>query len=423
VSARGVGHNRRSATRGKNSADRGIVIDVNPGAASVAGFRFAGVSAGLKTRVGAPDLGLIVADRPATAAAVFTTNQIKAAPVVIAAERVAGGRLRAVVANSGSANCFTGRAGMRLARESTAATARALGCTPALVAPCSTGVIGHLYDLDKFRAGVTEAVAALDSGGMENFARAIMTTDTRPKMASTTIAIGGATVMIAGCAKGAGMIAPNMATMLAFLATDADVPAPLLQRALYRAIPPSFNAITVDGDMSTNDTVMFLASGAAQNRALRGPDLIVFEAATRAVATSLARQLVADGEGATRLVEIVVRNARSASDATRIARQIANSPLVKTAFFGCDPNVGRILAAAGSAGVPIAPEQLELLVDGVKIAARGAILTDALDQAHERMLKREFTVVLDLKSGSGTATVMTCDLSYDYVKINAEYTT
>ena len=398
-------------------------MEVRTTSTLVPGFRFAGVSAGLKTHAGALDLGLIAADEPAAAAAVFTTNQVKAAPVSIAAERVAGGRLRAIVANSGSANCFTGKAGARLALNSTAAVARAIGCPPALVVPASTGVIGHLYDIGKFSAGVTAAAAALDGAGMENFARAIMTTDTRPKLAWTGVRIGGMPVTIAGCAKGAGMIAPHMATMLGFMVTDARVGAPVLRRSLAQAMPVSFNAVTVDGDMSTNDTVMFLASGAARNRSLTTRDLELFARATREVARSLAWQLISDGEGATRLVAIEVRGAKSDRDAKRIADRIANSPLVKTAFFGCDPNVGRILAAAGSAGVLIEPDRLELRLNDVKIAARGALLTDALEAAHEHMRQREFRIVLDLKLGRGAATVLTCDLSYDYVKINAEYTT
>ena len=398
-------------------------MEVRSGPTTVRGFRFAGVSAGLKTTPGAKDLGLIVADSEAAAAGVFTTNRVKAAPVVIAEQRVGRGRLRAVAANSGSANCFTGRAGLKLARDSSAAVARELGCAPDAVAPCSTGVIGHLFDLEKYRRGVRAAVAALSPDGLENFARAIMTTDTRPKLAWVSMRLGGADLTIAGAAKGAGMIQPHMATMLAFIATDAALAPPALRGMLKRVLPVSFNAITVDGDMSTNDTLMLMASGAAGNRRFSPRELASFEVGVREVARSLAWQLVHDGEGATKLVAIEVRGARSAAEAFRVARQIANSPLVKTAFFGCDPNVGRIIAAAGACGVAFDPGRLALQVAGVPIAARGALLVEALPEAQARMREREFRVILDLKQGRARAVVLTSDLSFDYVKINAEYTT
>ncbi len=235
--------------------------------AAVRGFRFAGVSAGLKTKPGALDLGLIAAERPAAAAAVFSANRVKAAPVYVTAERVKSGRLQAVVANSGCANSFTGEAGMRLARESCAEVARILGCAPELVVPSSTGVIGHLYDFAKFKSGAVDAVRSLHEDGLGDFAHAIMTTDTRAKNASTTFKAGGSTITLAGAVKGVGMISPKMATMLGYLVTDAAIGHAALKRSLKRALPTSFNAITVDGDMSTNDTVIIMASGAAGNRA------------------------------------------------------------------------------------------------------------------------------------------------------------
>jgi glutamate N-acetyltransferase/amino-acid N-acetyltransferase len=398
-------------------------MEVRPEPRAVGGFRFAGVAAGLKTDPNRKDLGLIVAASPAAAAAIFTTNQVKAAPVILSDERLRAGRAQVIAANSGCANCFTGRAGMKLAIASCAEVTARLGCAENLVLPCSTGVIGHLYDFDKYRDGVSRACDALAPDGLSDFAMAIMTTDTTPKMASTTLRLGGAKVTVAGTAKGAGMIAPNMATMLAFIVTDAALPASALRRALSRAASGSFNAITVDGDMSTNDTLMLLASGAAGNRKLSDRELASFEAAVGAVAHSLARQLVYDGEGATKFVNVEVRGARSAAEAARIARQIANSPLVKTAFFGNDPNVGRIMAAAGACGVRFDPNRIELWVDKLRIAARGMILTDALPAAAQAMRQREFNVRLDLKQGAAHFNMMTCDLSYDYVKINAEYTT
>ncbi|HXD90167.1 MAG TPA: bifunctional glutamate N-acetyltransferase/amino-acid acetyltransferase ArgJ [Candidatus Binataceae bacterium] len=391
--------------------------------AAVRGFRFAGVASGLRKEPGRKDLGVIVADQPVAAAGVFTTNRVKAAPVLVAQERVRRGQLRAVAVNSGSANCFTGKAGIKLAENSAASLASALGCDPKLVAPCSTGVIGHLYDFDKYRAGIADAVAHLDAGAFADFASAIITTDTRPKIASTRIKLGGAEISIAGCAKGAGMIQPKMATMLAFMVTDASIRAPQLRTILKNILPHSFNAVTVDGDMSTNDTLLILASGAAENRAVVGRDLANFEKAVGGVAEALARELARDGEGATKLVTIEVRGARNAHEADRVAREIANSPLVKTAFFGCDPNFGRIAMAVGKAGVAIDTDRLEVSLGGIKIASRGMLDVTALPAAGVKMKDSEFTVLVDLKQGKARAHVMTCDFSFDYVKINAEYTT
>jgi glutamate N-acetyltransferase/amino-acid N-acetyltransferase len=391
--------------------------------AVVRGFRFAGVAAGLRSEPSRRDLGIIVADAPVAAAGVFTTSRVKAAPVIVAQEHLRSGRLQAVAANSGSANCFTGKPGIRLARDSCAALADALGCESQLVAPCSTGVIGHLYDLEKYRAGIARAAASLETEGLTDFASAIMTTDTHPKVASTTVRSGRSQVTIAGCAKGAGMIEPRMATMLAFIVTDATARPPQLRTILKNVLPRSFNAITVDGDMSTNDTLLLMASGAGGSATPAGRDLQNLEKAIGDVAGALARELVRDGEGASKLVTIEVRGARSEADATKVARSIANSPLVKTAFFGCDPNFGRIAMAAGKAGVGFDPERLDVSLAGINIASRGALNVEALAEARARMKEREFGLRLDLKMGKASARVITCDLSYDYVKINAEYTT
>ncbi len=390
---------------------------------AIEGFRYAGVVAGLRSESERKDLGIIVADHPASVAGVFTTNQVKAAPVIVAQERTRAGQVRAVTVNSGSANCFTGSAGLKLARDSAAALATAIGCDPLSVAPCSTGVIGHLYDLAKYRAGITEAVAQLNRNGLADFATAIMTTDTRPKVSSTRIRLGRTEITVAGCAKGAGMIQPKMATMLAFILTDAAIKPPQLRAILKNILPRSFNAVTVDGDMSTNDTLLLLASGAAGNQTLAGRELTKLESAVSGVAEALARELVRDGEGATKLVTIDVRGARTSADADRVAREIANSPLVKTAFFGCDPNFGRIAMAAGKAGVRLDLERFEVSLGGIKIARRGALDVSALPAAASKMKEREFSLMLDLKQGNAQARVMTCDLSFDYVKINAEYTT
>jgi len=389
----------------------------------VNGFRFAGVTAGLKTKAGALDLGLIVADRPVPAAGVFSTNRVLSAAAMVSRSHAKAGRLQVIAANSGCANSFTGKQGMKLALESCKCVAAELGCVPELVAPCSTGVIGHLYDRDKYAFGARAAGLALTADGLANFARSIMTTDTRPKIASTALRLGGSEITIAGCAKGSGMIEPHMATMLAFIVTDAAVSAAILRAAIRDSLPRSFNAITVDGDMSTNDTLLVMASGAAANRPLSGRELARFRSAFNQVAYSLARGLIYDGEGATKLVTIEVRGARSDTDAEKAARKIANSPLVKTAFFGCDPNVGRILMAAGGSGAALDSEKLDLSINGVRIAARGALMIEALPAAAEKMRQREFGVRLDLRLGSGSATILTSDLSYEYIRINAEYTT
>jgi glutamate N-acetyltransferase / amino-acid N-acetyltransferase len=398
-------------------------MDVRLEPAAVPGFRFAGVAAGLRTEPERKDLGAIVANSPVAAAGVFTTSRVKAAPVLVAQERVRRGKLQAIVVNSGSANCFTGKAGVKLARDSCAALAAVVGCAEELIAPCSTGVIGRLYDLEKYRAGIVEVANSLRPDGFEDFARAIMTTDTHPKMASASVRVGGAEVTIAGCAKGAGMIEPKMATMLAFIVTDAVAPSAQLRAILKRVLPESFNAITVDGDMSTNDTLLLLASGAAGNRTLAGRELNMFEAAVGGVSEALARELVRDGEGATKLVTVEVRGAGRPAEAERIARAIANSPLVKTAFFGCDPNFGRIAMALGKSGVAFDLERLEVSLAGIKIASRGTLQADALAAAASRMKEREFDLTVDLKQGKARARIMTCDLSFEYVKINAEYTT
>ena len=396
-------------------------VDLAP--ARVPGFRFAGVSAGLKTAVGDKDLGLIVADHLCPATSVNSANKVKAASVYVTIERLRAGKLQAVVANSGCANSFTGKPGLKLAKDSCAFVARTLGIAPELVVPSSTGVIGHLYDFGTFSAGARAAAAALSPDAMEDFARAIMTTDTRPKMASTRLKLGGKAVTVAGAAKGVGMISPHMATMLAYVVTDAAATTAQLKSALKAALPSSFNAITVDGDMSTNDSVIVMANGMAGNGPLKGRDLAALNEAIEGVCAALATELVRDGEGATKLVTVRVLGARSPADAERCARQIANSPLVKTAFFGCDPNVGRILMAAGSSGAAVESDKLVLQIGGVKVASRGALLVDALPAAAAKMREPAFEVKLDLRLGRASATILTCDLSYEYVKINAEYTT
>ncbi|HTQ85985.1 MAG TPA: bifunctional glutamate N-acetyltransferase/amino-acid acetyltransferase ArgJ [Candidatus Solibacter sp.] len=396
------------------------------------GFRFGGTSCGLK-RSGAPDLGLILAEAPVSVAAAFTTNRVQAAPVVVCKEHLARshGRARAIVINSGNANCCTGRAGLAAARNTARTVAERLGCRNEQVLVCSTGVIGVPLAVEKILTGLPALLPDLGSGpeAFARLARAILTTDTRPKTASETVRIGGHAVRIAGCTKGAGMIAPQMhtrtATTLAFVMTDAGISAALLRRALAEAVGPTFNSITVDGDTSTNDTLVVLASGAsgARVRNARSKDFSTFTRALERVCRSLAMQIVADGEGAKHLIEIEVRGAPDDRSAARVARTIADSPLVKTALAGADPNWGRILAAAGRAGVAFNPEKAAIVLAGVPVFRRGRPLPFDEKTTHERMSAPRYTMRVDLRSGSGRARMWTCELSEGYVRINADYRT
>jgi glutamate N-acetyltransferase/amino-acid N-acetyltransferase len=404
------------------------------------GFRFAATSCGLK-KTGGLDLALIASDMPATAAAVFTTNLVQAAPVVLSREHVrkAARRMRAIVVNSGNANCCTGRKGLCASRDTAARTAREIGCKPDEVVVCSTGVIGVPMKVEKILSALS-ALAASRSARGESFdavTHAIMTTDTRPKWASAACRIGGKTVRVLGCAKGAGMIHPNMATMLAFVVTDAAIAPALLRRALREITARTFNSITVDGDTSTNDTLAILANGASgvnvaadlrvRPRArTRARPYRKFIAALEKVCRSLALAIVADGEGAQRVVEIDVRGARSDRDARRIALTIAHSPLVKTALAGADPNWGRILAAAGRAGVRFDPDRTRITLAGIPVFRRGRPLDFDEAAAHQAMLAKHISIVVDLdvRTRKGhSARIYTCDFTAEYVRINASYRT
>jgi glutamate N-acetyltransferase / amino-acid N-acetyltransferase len=396
------------------------------------GFRLSGVACGIKAarraaNGGALDLALIVCERRAPVAGVFTTNQFAAAPVALCREHLTRslGLARAVVVNSGCANAATGAEGMRRARSVAAAAARMIGCRVEEVLVASTGVIGRLLPHARIVNGLPRAARALSVEGSEAAARAIMTTDTRPKIRSAVAMLDGRAVTVTGIAKGSGMIHPRMATMLAFLMTDAAVNPWLLNRLLRDAVRDSFNAITVDGDSSTNDTVLLLASGAAGNRGLLqiGRREEPFVRALRAVCRALALDIVTDGEGARRVLEVEVAGARSDGDADRIARSVANSPLVKTALAGGDPNWGRILSAAGAAGVAIRPSGVSLTVGEVPVVRRGCGTG-----RNGLLLRKLFTaprvsVHLDVGGGSGRAIIWTCDLTRRYIDINAHYTT
>ncbi|MBI2369482.1 MAG: bifunctional glutamate N-acetyltransferase/amino-acid acetyltransferase ArgJ [Deltaproteobacteria bacterium] len=388
----------------------------------VEGFHAAGIAAGIK-KGGTPDMALIVADAPAVGAGLLTTNQVKAAPVLVDRERLRGARFRAIIANSGNANACTGALGVADAREMARLTARALGVREGEVLVASTGVIGQRLPMAAVRQGVPRLVRRLSPLGLPEAASAIMTTDTFPKLAHASAVVGGRRVMVCGIAKGAGMIRPSMATMLAFILTDAQIRAPALRAALKHAVGASFNRITVDGDMSTNDTVIALASGRAGNPTDRGSLQAVARLLAR-VCRELALMIVRDGEGATKVITVEVRGARTEAEARRTAYAVAHSPLVKTAIFGQDANWGRILAAIGGTGVPVDPNRVEVAFDRTVLVRQGVQAGRAAEQRAAAALKRPaLTITVDLHQGRAAAAVYTSDLTYEYVRINAGYRT
>jgi glutamate N-acetyltransferase/amino-acid N-acetyltransferase len=387
------------------------------------GYRASGSSAGIKADNGL-DLALLVSDTPATAAAVFTTNRAQAAPILVSREHLSasGGVARAIVVNSGCANACTGDEGLRAAREMAAETARLVPCSVAEVLVASTGVIGVALPIEKIRAALPAAYRGLtnDHGAMA--ARAIMTTDPFPKEAAAEVKIGGRTIRIGGMAKGSGMIEPMMATMLGFITTDADVPQPLLARALREAVDDSFNAITVDGECSTNDSVMLLAN-AASGVSIDVGNCDAFVDGLHAVCRQLAMGIVRGGEGATKLVTVTVTGAASAVEARRAAKAIANSLLVKTAIHGGDPNWGRLIAVAGRANVAFELSRAAVMIGPTTLFRNGRPHDEASAEAAEYLKGTEIGVSVDLGSGPASSTVWTCDLSEEYVRINAEYRT
>ena len=400
-------------------------VEVQRCAVRVPGYRFAGVACGIKES-GRRDVALIVSDRPAVAAAAFTTNRVKAAPVLVGQERLRGGRVQAVVVNSGNANAYTGRSGLAAARRMTRLTAQRLGLDEALVVPSSTGRIGVQLPLPKLRRGIEEAVASLSADGFHDALDGIMTTDAFPKFGERRLRLDGRPVTVAVLAKGAGMIAPHMATLLVYILTDAAVSRSALRRMLTAALPRSFNAIVVDGDMSTNDTVLLLANGAAGNRLLtpRSAQFGTFAAAVGELMRDVARMVVKDGEGATRVIDVVVRGARNATDAGRVADAIARSPLCKTAFYGGDPYAGRVVCAAGYSGARFDPDRLDIHLDDVQIVRRGVEIVRSVERRAGRVsAKSEFTLTLDLHAGRARAERMVSDLTVDYVRFNSDYRT
>ena len=394
--------------------------------AIVPGFRSAGLHCGIK-KGGEPDLALIASDAPCAAAGVFTTSTVVGAPVELSRERVHSGRVRAVVVNSGISNVAMGARGRRDARSMTRLVAQGLGCPEDDVLVCSTGVIGEPLPMGKLRAGIPSAVKALRADGLPDAARAIMTTDTHPKLATRRVRVGDATMHVAGIAKGVGMVEPNMATLLAFVLTDAAATPAFVRRTLRDAVGPTLNRITVDGETSTSDTALLLANGRAGNRSLRGtssPGAAAFGRAVGGVFEDLAKMLARDGEGATKLVTVRVSGARDAADAERAARRIANSLLVKTAIFGRDANWGRILQTLGAGGVRLNLERTRVRLGGVTVFRNGASAGPAARRrAGARLAADEVEIEVHLGAGRASDRVWTCDLTYDYVRINAEYTT
>jgi glutamate N-acetyltransferase / amino-acid N-acetyltransferase len=393
------------------------------GLTSPQGFAATGVACGLKKN-GQRDLMLLVADRECAAAGVYTRNVVQAAPVLFTRKRTRTGRARVVVINAGVANACTGDEGMARCEAMASAVSAAVGVSGDLVLVCSTGVIGRQLPMDLITAGIHAAAPLVSTDGGHAAALAIMTTDTHPKEAALAIATEGGTVRIGGVAKGSGMIAPNMATMLSVLTTDAQVEPRELQRVLTAAVDRTFNRVTVDGDTSTNDTVLLLASGAAGVRLQRGTaDFAAFEEGVEVICTQLARAIARDGEGATKLVTVQVGGAADIAGAETIARTIANSPLVKTALFGNDPNWGRVMMAAGRAGVPFDPTRVDLDLAGIPVVRSGQPVPFDIDIASAALKATDVTVALTLAEGEASAECWTCDFSYDYVRINADYTT
>ncbi len=391
----------------------------------IKGFKFSAVEAAIK-KPGRLDLALIYSEVPATVAAVFTRNKVKAAPLLLSIERALNHVSRGVVVNSGNANACTGRQGMSDAIETARLVADALGVHEDSLLVASTGVIGQPLPMERIRNAIPDLIGELSRSTLADVAQAIMTTDTFPKMEIRTGEAGGRLYTIAGVAKGSGMIMPNMATMLSFLVTDAAVDPSWLVELFSSEVDRSFNCITVDGDTSTNDTALIMANGMAGNPEIfKGtPEAAIFAESVRNILLSLGKQIVRDGEGATKFVEILVKGALSDSDAKKAAISIANSTLVKTAFFGQDANWGRILAAVGYSGAEVDQDLADLYFDDVAMVKNGVFAGGEAESLGSKvLLKKDFSVTVDLQLGTGSATVFTSDLSYEYVKINADYRT
>ena len=390
------------------------------GVTAPSGYRAAGVQTGVKES-GAKDLALVYSTRPANAAAVYTTNKVQGAPIAIDREHLADGQARAVILNSGNANVCNGAVGLDHARRMCARTASELGLQPEEVLVCSTGLIGVPLPIAQIEAGIPRLVAALSEEGGGDAAEAILTTDTVPKSCAVEVELASGRAVVGAMAKGAAMIAPNMATMLAVVTTDAPVPSGPLQELLSQAIQRTFNCITVDGDMSTSDTVILMANGAGAKLSERDCEGLYegIEWVCRQMAQAIAR----DAEGSSKLITIAVRGAATEAEARQVGIAVANSSLVKTAAFGNDPNWGRILCAMGYAGVDFDPERAHVSLCGTDIYGSGAGLAYDANKLSAAMQAEEMAIDIDLAMGSAAAEIFTCDLTYEYVRLNAEYTT
>lgn len=386
------------------------------------GFRFSVTEAAIK-RPGRKDIALVYSERESAMAGMFTRNRIKAAPVKLDMKRIRSGTGQAIIINSGNANACTGKQGMKDAERMTTLVAEGLGIDPELVYVCSTGVIGTPMPMDRIGFSIPDLVRGLGRHTIKDVATAIMTTDTFPKIAVRKLTFGDVSASVVGICKGAGMIKPDLATMLCFVLTDVNITYPALRLALIKAVNESFNRVTIDGDMSTNDTVLAMANGLAGNRPIKegSRKLRVFEEALSGVTYELSRMIVQDGEGATKVIDITVRNARNDQDARRAAYSVANSLLVKTALYGNDANWGRIMASLGYSGVALREEDIDIYINGTKIVSKG--IGTGRDKSEELFRDKEVKILIDLGIGKGSATVTTCDLSEEYVRINAEYRT
>ena len=390
------------------------------------GFRFSACTAGIKAS-GRPDLALIEVPHGASAAAVFTRNRVVAAPIEVARKHLtkAAQRVRAVIINAGNANCATGKAGLAAAETVCRAAGSCLEVAPEFIFPSSTGIIGVPLPAEKIVAAMRTLIDSRSSGeeAVHSFAAAIMTTDTRPKLASVRFKSGSAWVNVLGVAKGSGMIHPNMATMLVYIVTDVEATPAELGRSLRAAVDLSFNAISVDGDTSTNDTVLLLASGSSGRRIGQPGVRKAFDGALQQVCNSLAEQIVRDGEGAQHLVRLQIEQARSVEEARTVARSIANSPLVKTAWAGCDPNWGRILSSVGKSGVEIDPAKVNIYIGTQQVCRKGMAEPFDEGKAHSYLMLPEYEIRVQLGRGKAKLEFLTCDLTAEYVHINADYST
>ena len=388
------------------------------------GFKAAGVKAGIK-KSGNLDLALIYTEKEAAVAGVFTKNAVAAAPVIVSREVVKGGKAHAIVANAGCANACTGETGLANARKMAALAAAEVGCASDEVLVGSTGIIGVNLPMDKLEAGIKAAAAELSEDGSKNAGNAIITTDTYSKACSCEVEIGGQAVRFGAIAKGSGMIQPNMATMLCYITTDANISSQLMQKALSEIVEVSFNMISVDGDMSTNDTVLVLANGASGAAEITdgSPEYDKFYATLKEICQELSKRIAADGEGATKFLTINVSGTKTFEDAKTVAMSIAKSPRVKTAFFGEDPNWGRVICAVGYAGIPMVPEKTVIKFGGVPVYANGLGAEFNEDDIHKVMAEHDIVIDVEMGMGDAKATVWSCDFSYEYVKINGEYHT